>query len=93
MSVREGGSYRLDPTTGELTPNLPADAAGDTNTREGRSGTAREAPSADSGSTDAPASAPADGAQPAAPSPIVEEAASADLATKSRRRKAASEET
>ncbi|HWJ72404.1 MAG TPA: HI1506-related protein [Kaistia sp.] len=52
----------------EAMASLRRDLAGDEqNTQEGRSGTAREAPSADSGSTDAPASAPVDGAQLAAP--------------------------
>ncbi len=37
MPVRLGGSYLLDLKTGELTPNVPADEAGDTHT-EARAG-------------------------------------------------------
>jgi hypothetical protein len=49
-------------------------AGGDANIPEGQSGTAREAPSADSGSTDAPASVSVDGAQLAAPQVLPEPA-------------------
>jgi hypothetical protein len=68
MGVREGGSYTLDPKTGELTRNPPADAGG-TEYPKGRSGTAREAPSAGSGPDDPMSSG---GAEPAALNAIPE---------------------
>lgn len=67
MPVRTGGSYLLDPATGELTPNPPDHEVGAGDSREGRSGTAREAPSADSGPDDLQSSG---GTQSAAPSPF-----------------------
>lgn len=60
MPVRLGGSYLVDPVTGDLTPNPPADETGDTHTPRATEpgpdgGTAIGAQGADLPATDAPA--------------------------------------